>query len=120
MASELKVLSAVLVPNEDHRESGEAKLDFATNTVTGDGHLDTLGVDDEKIGPDTEFVSEPCKVVSLRSVKIPAQGGGDFDLTDHYLDSGHKKSIKISWKAPPGGEIRKISYMFIGYGDDKR
>ncbi len=117
--AELKVISALLFTNASNRQNGEVVLDFASNTVTGDGFVNTYGQDAQHVGPSAAFASEPCKVVSLRWIRVPDAGGGDFNLTDYYMDPGRKESIKIIWEAPKGGEIREISYMFVGYAKRK-
>ena len=114
MANDLKVVSGVIFIRPTHKENGMVTLNFATNTVTGDGYVITTGEDAETIGPNTAFASEPCKVVSLRRMITPAQGGGDFNLTDYY-QGNRTQAIDIYWEAPPGGGIREISYMFVGY-----
>ena len=119
MDTELKVISGLLFTKAGHMENGKVKLDFATNTVTGDGFVQTSGEDAQQIGPKAAFISEPCKVVSLRWMEVPEKGGGNFNLTDYYLDPGNRESIEISWEAPPNGKIREISYMFIGYARGK-
>ncbi|MCP4573617.1 MAG: hypothetical protein GY838_14760 [bacterium] len=117
MADQLKVVSGVIFTTD--RQHGEVVLDFATNTVTGDGNVYTSGQDAQHFGPDTKFASEPCKVVSLRWLRVPDAGGGDFNLSDYYVDANRRESIRIVWDAPKGGEIREISYMFVGYASGK-
>lgn len=115
--AELKVVSGVIFTRE--RQHGEVELDFASNTVTGDGTVYSSGQDAQTIGPGTAFSAEPCKVVSLRWVRVPASGGGDFNLTDYYVDPNRRESIRIIWEAPAGGEVREISYMFVGHARGK-
>ncbi len=111
--AELKVVSGVIFTKD--KQHGEVELDFANNTVAGDGWVFTGGQDAQAIGPATKFSAEPCKVVSLRWMRVPPGGGGDFNLTDYYIDPARRESIRIIWEAPPGGEIREISYMFVGH-----
>ncbi len=114
MANDLKVVSGVIFTDPAHITGGHVDLDFATNTVTGDGTVYPAGQDAETIGPNTAFASEPCKVVSLRWIRT-GQVDGNFNLTDFYNDVDRRKSIRIYWDAPPGGGIHEISYMFMGY-----
>ncbi len=110
---ELKVVSGVIFTKNTRH--GDVVLDFANNTAVGDGSVYPNSEDAQTLGPSTPFASEPCKVVSLRWMRVPDAGGGNFNLTDHYIDPGNRESIKIIWDAPAGGQIREISYMFVGY-----
>lgn len=123
----LRGISGVIVPKKGHRSKGSAiiRLEFADLAPGADGAFAEVA----HFGSG-KFMTEPCKMISLRRVSIQDSDKPDgfpvsFDRThldtlnldDNYdIENGEFSRLRIRWKASPneGVEIREISVFIIG------
>ena len=109
----LRVLSGILI-TKGH-QYGESIIHLRDHKVTG---TVTRVVKKQEVGPPGDFKSPPCRIVSLREIKVKAdmdfQGAADIDffrLNDSVVSNEY---LKIEWNATGGSEIQEISYLIIG------
>ncbi len=74
-----RIISGVLVLDDEHHRSGKATVTFVPHAVVGDVVSDRTDPECESVGPVRRFVSTPCKVVSLRRVEAADQTRGALD-----------------------------------------
>lgn len=120
----LRILSGLIIPRSGFRHSGSATIDFHPHSIGGDV-VQPGGGDIEEVGPNEQFKSEPCKIVSLRRIRFADQDHSrrsqavnvdnkDFNINDSF-DRTRRNSLTVSWDTDGrGAEIREISYMIIG------
>jgi len=110
----LRVLTGVIVPDNNRRASGSAVISFNPHTVAGDAN----GVELDTAGAGGNFSNRPGKVVSLREVKIRDKdtfAGGSHDDFIRVHDNGLSTSqIEVEWNTTGGSEVRELSYMIVG------
>ena len=111
----IRVLSGLILPKKGFRDSGAATIDFSRHGVSGNTDRPT-SKDIQEIGPDKPFKFEPCKVVSLRKIKLSphdSNRSSGWDINDKF-DASSKNSLEVEWKAYGGAGILEISYLIIG------
>lgn len=124
----LRVLSGLILPAPNFRKSGSATIDFVPHTVSGD-ITQPANQQKEGIGPNRRFISEPCKIVSLREIRFvdtdtASRGPGtdshreSWDINDNFLPNNREEAAKtglvVQWRAGRDAEILEIAYMIIG------
>lgn len=130
----LRIVSGLLIPASDFRAKGEGVVVFRGHSQSG-----TLGTPDphvqRSIGPDADFLSDPCFTVSLREIVVRESPDrrtasnltGDEIESDHFRVNTRcfRDRLVVSWEAihralpdRPDGESRseflELSYMVIG------
>jgi hypothetical protein len=115
----IRVLSGILV-TRGHRE-GNATIHFRDHSVTG---TITSAGQKREIGPNRRFIAPPCKVVSLREIKVHETdeafptGRSEIDffrINDTVLD---QDKLEIEWEASGRSKIEEISYLIVGEVQD--
>lgn len=121
----LKILSGIIIPYGQFTKAGSATVDFYPHTIAGDVEQPG-GQDMMALGPDKPFISQPCKVVSLRHIEFTdidatnlfqeprGSEAKRFNINDSFDPTGHN-SLTIKWNAQgQDAKIWEISYMVVG------
>ena len=109
----VRALSGILITRG--HDTGEVFIHFHDHRVTGSLNS---AYHKQEIGPAGTFSKQPCKIVSLRELKvkadmdIPRNADIDFFRLNDTLISND--CLKIEWNATGGSAIEEISYMIIG------
>jgi hypothetical protein len=99
----LRIVSGVLSPKLGHQDNGSATIKLREHVVAGDATISGC-----EFGGSTDYDSEPCKAISIRSF----DGQPDsINLNDRFKNN--YKEVVIGWKCN-GGEIKQITYFFAG------
>jgi hypothetical protein len=110
----LRVLTGVIVPDDNRRTSGSAVISFNPHSVAGDAN----GVELDTAGGGGNFSNRPGKVVSLREIKVrdkdTLSGGSQNDFIRVHDNGLSTTQVEVEWSTTGGSEIRELSYLIVG------
>jgi len=126
-----KILSGLILPNDEHKQKGNAFINLNNHSLTGDIRSPVLSDSSSQyhqtIGPANErFNSEPCKIVALREITFadldhsrPSEAVNaetkTFSINTSLDVQGEPQVLTVSWKtAGNNAKIIEISYLIIG------
>lgn len=111
----VRVLSGILVTRD--YPSGNATIHFSDHRVTG---TLTKAHQTQELGPTRRFRDVPCKIVSMREIKIQeterpiSRQRTETDFLRINDTAINRDYLEIEWKGTGGSRIEEISYMIIG------
>ena len=119
----IKVLSGIAITRR--LTSGNVIINFSDHSVSGDLSDDEVR-HRRTIGLSGRFEQTPCKVVSLREIKVhetdePFPTGrseiDSFRINDSEIN---RDRLQINWQATGSSRIEEVSYLVIGEISDQR
>lgn len=125
----LKVLSGVLVVNEEARSGGSATVSFTDNRVSGDAVMHHRAM----IGGAERFREKPCRITTMREFTIQEDAEkrpSNFSNLGDPQDEVERETIVldtsctedtpfVKWRGHDSSlgakpEVREISFLVIG------
>ena len=110
----LRILSGLIIPDDDAVEAGSAGINFNSHDIRGsDDTVYPLAEDMQTFGPAGPFVTKPNKIVSLREISAtlvddswPGNIGFEefqFRIEDEFIyeyRSGQITGLTVEWETP--------------------